>query len=131
MISTPFTLLYASLNAFLYLFLSFYVVFVRINEKIELGDANHPKMLQVIRVHANAAEYIPLVLLLMFVLEVNHAGPILLNLIGASLLLGRILHAYGLNKSRGPSFGRFLGTNLTWISLLISAVACLYFYLKK
>lgn len=129
MITTPFTLLYASLNALLYLFLSCYVVFVRINEKIELGDGNHSKMLQVIRLHANAAEYIPLILLLMFILEVNHAGPILLNIIGASLLLGRSLHAYGLNKTKGRSLGRFFGTILTWFSLLTGSIFCFYYYL--
>ncbi len=130
MINTPITLLYAALNGLFFLFLSIYVVFQRVKNKVDLGAGNNPTMLRAIRVHANTAEYIPLILLLMFILEVNHAGPILLNIIGASLFLGRILHAYGLNKTSGRSFGRFVGTNLTWISLLVASVACLYFYIK-
>lgn len=130
-LTTPITLLYASLNALLFLFLSIWVVRKRLTHKVELGDGNKLDLLRVIRVQANAAEYIPLVLLLLFILEINHASNILLQIIGASLFGGRILHAYGLNKTSAPSFGRFVGTILTWISLLSATIGCIYLILQK
>ncbi len=40
-----------------------------------------------------------------------------------NLLLARVLHAAGLSRSGGYSFGRFWGTALTWLVLLLMALA--------
>jgi len=131
MIQIPFTLLYAALNALFFLFLSGVVVYCRYTEQVELGDGGKPKLLRAIRVHGNAAEYIPIVLVLLLLLELSGASTLLLNFIGISLLGGRIFHAYGLWSKVGPNFARFVGTNLTWLSLATGAIACLLTFLKK
>ena len=46
-----------------------------------------------IRAHANAAEYVPLALLLLLILELNQTQPMLLHVFGCVLIAGRILHA--------------------------------------
>ena len=83
-------------------------------------------MQQRIRVHANFVEYVPLALLLLLVLELNSASALVLNVLGGSLVAGRVLHAYGLSTSTGTSPGRFVGTILTWLVILISSALLLY-----
>ena len=46
------------------------------------------------------------------------------------LLLGRLLHAFGLSRSGGYSFGRFTGTVLTWLVFLAMALAGLWLALR-
>ena len=72
--------------------------------------------------HANAVEWALPVLLLMLVAELNRAAPLLLHACGVALVAGRVLHAMGLSRSGGLSFGRFVGTGLTWIALLALAL---------
>ena len=43
--------------------------------------------------------------------------------VGATLLLGRIVHAIGLLFQKGPSLGRVVGMVLTYLALLVGAVS--------
>ena len=61
-------------------------------------------------------------LLLLLVAELNRAPSLLLHAAGIAFLVGRALHAVGLSSSSGYSFGRFTGTLLTWLALIILAV---------
>lgn len=128
---TPLTLLYASLNGLLYFILSMWVVKARFQHRVEIGHGENGNLLRVIRVHANAAEYIPLVLFFLLILEINHTSTLVLNFIGAGLLLGRILHAFGLYGQKGPNPARFLGTVLTWLALLTGAIASFIQFTKN
>ena len=65
MVVTP---LYAGLLALLFLVLSWRVIQFR-QRGISLGDGGDPRMLRLIRGHANFAEYVPLILLMMGFLE--------------------------------------------------------------
>lgn len=40
---------------------------------------------------------------------------------GATLLVGRIIHGWGLLYLKGPSIGRMLGMALTWLALALAA----------
>jgi len=117
----PITALYAALLAVLLLVLSFRVIFVRMSEKVNLGDGGKPALEQRIRAHGNFAEYTPLCLILIGLAESLHAPSLALHGLGAALLIGRILHGYGI--SRTPQFipGRFIGMNLTFLVLLLGA----------
>jgi hypothetical protein len=68
-------------------------------------------------------------LLLMWVLTLPTFGASIwiIHGIGASLTLGRILHAIGLSRSTGPSPLRFIGMVLTWIAYVIGIVAIFWF----
>lgn len=116
------TLLVASLHVLLYLWLTFRVVGLRKASRIGIGTGGNEVLARAVRVHANFGEYVPLTLLMLGLLELSGIRPVLLWIFGIGLLLARILHAIGLGKSAGVSFGRFGGAVLTFALLLAMAV---------
>jgi uncharacterized membrane protein YecN with MAPEG domain len=119
------TPLYAGLLALWFLVLSWRVI-QRRRSGIYLGDGGDQAMLRVIRGHANFAEYVPLALLLMGMLEVSHFSIYVLHALGIVLLVARLLHGYALSFTDRFLFGRLWGTTLTFIVLGIEAVLCIY-----
>ena len=119
---TPF---YAGVLALLFFLLSIRVIRMR-GTGISLGDGGNPIMLRRIRGHANFAEYVPLILLMMGFLEVSHFPAYLLHGLGIVLVVGRLLHGFALSFTEKFFLGRFLGTVLTFTALNVSALACLY-----
>jgi uncharacterized membrane protein YecN with MAPEG domain len=119
----PITALYAGLLGILMLILAFRVVAVRRVTSIGLGDGGDALLLSRIRIHGNAAEYVPLALILMLILELNGGSARWLHVLGIALLVGRVAHVQGLSQSTGTSAGRFVGNILTWSVIMIAAVA--------
>lgn len=120
------TPLYAGALAIWFLALSYRVV-QRRGHGISLGDGGDTLLLRRIRGHANFAEYVPLILLMMAMLEFGGATPAwLLHLLGATLLVARLLHGYALSFSEHFKFGRFWGTLLTFVLLLVCGALCLW-----
>jgi len=122
MIVTP---LYAGLLTLLFVLLSLRVVKFR-QKGIPLGDGGDPKMLRVVRGHANFAEYVPLALLMMAVLELGRSSIYILHAIGIALILSRLLHAYALSYATRFRFGRVWGAGLTFVVLVVEALMCLW-----
>jgi uncharacterized membrane protein YecN with MAPEG domain len=122
MIVTP---LYAGLLALWFFVLSARVVKGRLRG-ISLGDGGDPAMLRAIRGHGNFAEYVPLILLMMAILELSHFSIYAIHLIGLMLLVGRLLHGYALSFTEKFMLGRQWGAILTFLSLAIAAVLCIY-----
>lgn len=117
MIITP---LYAGLLGILYLALSFRVVQGRqAADGPGLGDGGNASMLRRIRGHANFAEYVPIILVLLAMLELGAWPAWLLHGLGAALLIARLLHGYALSYSDHFQFGRFWGTLITFVLLLV------------
>jgi uncharacterized protein len=121
MVVTP---LYAGLLAFFFLVLSWRVIQFR-QRGISLGDGGDPKMLRLIRGHANFAEYVPLILVMMGFLEVGHTSIYVLHALGIGLLVSRFLHGYALSFSDRFRFGRTWGAGLTFTVLAVCGVLCL------
>lgn len=67
----------------------------------------------------NAIEYVPAGMAGLTLLALVGAVPSMIHATGGALLLGRLLHAFGLSRSAGVSPGRFAGTFLTWLSLVL------------
>jgi uncharacterized protein len=121
------TLLYAGALALWFLVLSLKVVRGRVGPgSPSLGDGGNPAMLRLIRGQANFAEYVPLILVLMGLLELNGLPHWLLHAMGATLLLGRLLHGYALSFTPESVFGRSAGIVLTFLVLLAGAGLCLF-----
>jgi len=118
--------IYAALNGLILLFLAVMVVRQRVLTRTDIGDGGHDAMIQVQRAHGNASEYVPIVLILLFTLVQLSAPLWMIHTVGATLTVGRILHAVGLYETKGRSVGRFAGINLTWLALLIAAAGSLY-----
>jgi uncharacterized membrane protein YecN with MAPEG domain len=127
----PITALWAGLLGLLMLALAIQVVRTRVSEKVGFGDGGNPLMLQRIRVHGNFTEYVPMVLLLMLVLEVNGTSAGVLHALGGSLFAARLFHAFGLGSSTGTTPGRFGGTVLTWLVLLAASGLALFAFASR
>ena len=75
-----------------------------------------------IRVQCNFIEYVPIVLILLFLLENAGAKNYIVLGCAIGLIVGRVLHTWGLGSKAGTSFGRYYGTLITWIVLLTTSV---------
>lgn len=123
------TLLFAALHALMLVALAVPISLRRRRQRIGIGDGSDAQLALSIRVQGNFIEYVPLALLLLLLLELGGLPAGWLYAFGCALLLGRILHATGLSRSPGISFGRFWGTALTWLDLLAMSLAGLWLVL--
>ena len=74
-----------------------------------LGDGNNEIMIRKIRIHGNFAEHIPLLLFIMMLFEMQSVSAHVLTLMSVAIILGRLLHFYGLYS---PSA---LGSARVWV----------------
>ena len=116
------TSLYAGLLALIFLALSARVVAVR--GRVSLGDGGDPEVLRRMRGHANFAEYVPLILVMMALLEYQQIAAWQLHAIGATLVFARVIHGIALSFTRKWFFGRFFGTVLTFTLLGVCGIFC-------
>jgi len=119
------TMFYAGVLALLFLALSVQTIRMRAKHNVNLGDGGNPAMQRIMRGHGNFAEYVPMVLILMALLETQNAGAVLMNVIGGTLLVGRLIHGYTFAMTEKFFAGRVAGASLTLLSLGIAGVACL------
>lgn len=84
-------------------------------------------LLRKVRAHGNFAEYVPLGLLFIIVLELMHAPILLLWLLGGTLTVARIVYAWGVIRTYGPSVSRAIGFLGTWFVYVVGASACVYY----
>jgi len=116
------TPVYAGLFALFFVFLSLRVVVLRRSARVSLGDGGNQDLARRARVHGNFIEYVPLTLILMALAELQDQPAWTLHLIGASLAVGRLAHAYGVAKTPQIMRLRVLGMVLTFTALIAGAV---------
>lgn len=119
------TPLYAGILTIWFVVLSLRVVNIR-HRGIGFGDNGDTEVARVIRAQANFAEYVPLALLMMGFLEASRYSIYVLHALGIALVVARLIHGLALSFGAGRKFGRFAGTALTFIVLLIEAALCIY-----
>lgn len=120
------TLTTAGLCGLILLVLSVRVSMVRVAAKVNIGDGGDLKLLSRIRAQANFVEYVPLILVLMGMVEANVAAverqpSLTLGVLGISLVLCRVAHAWGMSMP-APNPGRMVGTAGTFIILTVLSV---------
>jgi uncharacterized membrane protein YecN with MAPEG domain len=118
--------LYAAILALIVVILAIRVTLRRRAVKVGIGNGGDAILAQRIRVHANAAEYVPLALILLLILELNQTQPLLLHVFGCLLIAGRLLHAYGLSSSAGLTPGRSVGMALSWGVIIVMALLLIW-----
>jgi uncharacterized membrane protein YecN with MAPEG domain len=123
MIVTP---LYAGLLALWFLLLTLRVVQERQRTHIALGDGGDAILARRIRGHANFAEYVPLALLLLAILELSRFSIYVIHALGMALLISRLLHGYAFAFRTEFRFGVFWGVLVTVVVLTVEAVLCIY-----
>ena len=119
------TSLYASFLALLFVGLSVRTLRLRRRLKISIGDGGNQMMLRAMRVHSNFAEYVPMSLLMIFLVENQGAIPFFIHFLGAILLLGRASHAYGISQEKEDFRFRVFGMALTFTTLISCAITLL------
>ena len=122
MITIPVSATFIGLNGLIFLYLSWQVVRWRQKAGVSLGDGGNPDLVQAVRVHGNFVEYTPFALLILVALEIMGGWSVALNLLGAALTLARLAHAWGLSRSTEATPGRFLGTLVTWLVILVGSI---------
>lgn len=93
----------------------------RMGDKIDQNLLDHCA-----RAHGNFTEYVPLMLLALAVLEVEAAPLWLLVMLGLTMTMGRVAHAYSLivAEVRYKLFKwRAVGMALTWLALAGAALS--------
>ena len=124
--AVPITALYAGILGLLITALAINVTVHRAKLKVQISDGGNPQMQRMIRVHANAVEYVPLGLLLLGLYELDHGWPAVLHAAGIALIVGRVLHIAGMWNSTDVNFGRAAGPTVTWITIAALAVLNLW-----
>lgn len=126
MIILPISLTIAAGAALLNLWLSLRVGRVRTKEKVFIGDGGNEPLTRRMRAHSNFVENTAFVLILLALVELGLGSSFWLWGIGALYLVGRVLHAMGMD---GMMWGRMVGTiitMLTQLGLAIGALAVVY-----
>jgi uncharacterized membrane protein YecN with MAPEG domain len=80
------------------------------------------------RVHSNFAEYVPIMLFLIYLVEVQGGAGLFIHALGLCLLLGRCIHAYGVSQLKEKFFFRVTGMAMTFTVLLSSCLFLVYKY---
>ncbi len=124
--SVAITALYAAILGLIVIALAINVTVHRVKLQVPLGDGGHAQMRRMIRLHGNAAEYIPLALVLMAIYELNGGWHLGLHIVGIALVAGRLLQTWGMWTTDMPNIGRQIGQSLTWLSLVALAVLNLW-----
>jgi len=108
--------------AILFVRLSFAVIGLRRQNKVSLGSDGNIELERAIRAQGNFSEYVPIGIILIACLELNAAPWWLVALPGLTLILGRLVHAKGINQPPPNFSNRILGMQLTFFTLIGSAV---------
>jgi hypothetical protein len=120
--------LYGAILAIGFVGLSVRTLRLRRTLNIAIGDAGNPIMLRAMRVHSNFAEYVPLGLILILLVELNGAPGWMVHLLGACLIVGRSAHAYGVSQVNENYRFRVFGMAMTFTALLVCSAFLLLSY---
>jgi uncharacterized membrane protein YecN with MAPEG domain len=99
------TSVYLGILALLYAVLGLQVSRLRRGHKVLFGDGDNIKLRSAIRAHANFAEYVPLIVLMVALLEMSGLPAWRVHLLMGALLAARLLHPLGMYV--GPRTLRF------------------------
>jgi len=120
------TALYAAICGLLLVFMAVRVSYTRGKQKVDLGDGGKEAMLRAIRIHGNAAEYIPISLILLFFLEMQGSAHWWLHVCGITLVISRLLHMQGLMQAPTLTPGRLAGTGIGWALIVVMSLDNLF-----
>ena len=112
------TSIIASLLTIIFVKLSFAVIGLRRKNKVGLGSGGNEDLERAIRTQGNFAEYVPFGIILVACLELNGAPWCLVAIPGIALIIGRLIHAKGMNIPPPDFSKRVLGMKFTFGTLI-------------
>lgn len=108
--------LWVGLNLLLTLLLALNVVRNRFKAQ---GDSGDPVTLEkAVRAHGNNIEYVPGILIGLGLMAMTGASAQTINILGGTLFVVRIFHAYGIQQSKVPNIFGLVGNFGTWLTML-------------
>jgi len=119
---------YFAILALLYLVLGLQVSRLRRGNRVLFGDGDNRELRSAIRAHANFAEYVPIIVLMVALLEISGLPALRVHLLMGTLLVARLMHPLGMYV--GPRTLQFQicrvgGISLTLVVLLAAAITML------
>jgi uncharacterized protein len=111
---------YLAVLALLYAVLGVQVSRLRRGNRVLFGDGDNIKLRSAIRAHANFAEYVPIIALMVAMLEMSGMSAMWVHLLMAALLLARLLHPLGMYV--GPRTWQFQICRVGGITLTITVL---------
>lgn len=115
--SIAITLTIAAAAALINLWLMVRVGRVRMAEKVSVGDGGNDNVIRRMRAHSNFIESAPLVLILIAAIEISSGTSMILWVVSALYILGRVAHGLGMDGG-ALGKGRMIGTLITMLTLL-------------
>lgn len=112
----------ASALTIIFVRLSLAVIGLRRKNKVGLGSGGHEDLERAIRAQGNFAEYVPFGMILIACLELNGAPWWLVLIPGITLIIGRLIHAKGINEPPPDFSNRVLGMKFTFMTLIALVV---------
>ena len=108
--------LWVGLNLLLTLLLALNAVRNRFKAQ---GDSGDPVTLEkAVRAHGNNIEYVPGILIGLGLMAMTGASAQTINILGGTLFVVRIFHAYGIQQSKVPNIFGLVGNFGTWLTML-------------
>lgn len=121
--------LYIAIFSLMFTLLSFRVIRLRQTARVAIGDGGDKALRRAIRVHGNFAEYVPQALILIFAAESLGMGAVWVHGLCIALLIGRLLHAYGVSQVKEPLLFRQLALSINGLVMIIASVWLITRYL--
>jgi uncharacterized membrane protein YecN with MAPEG domain len=116
---------YTAILALIFIYLTWRVIKQRRKARVAIGDGNNPALRRAIAVHNNFAQYVPFCLLIITMVELNHASTYIVQGLCITLLLGRLTHAYGVSQEKENLKIRKAGVLLTFTVLAVGSLCLL------
>jgi len=113
------TMFYAIPLAVLFLALWTLTTMARSRADVSIGHGEDAALHEWIRRHGNFTEWVPMVLILMALAELNGLGAPWLHAAGILLVAGRLVHPFGLRADRALTAGRIVGNSAPFLAVVI------------
>ena len=118
----PITTLLSSTLAIWLFVLSWAVIKVRRSLNISLGDGGNKIMKRRMRAQGNLVEYAPLFVIMIALAELQGGNPIIVSVLAAAFLTGRLAHGYALAFTEKNKKLRKLGMMATLCGIAATAI---------
>lgn len=109
--------LYVGLN----LLLTFLLAINVVRHRFKGDSADQVVLEKAVRAHGNNTEYVPIILVGLGVITMMGASAQTISILGGTLFVARLFHAYGIQQAKVPNIFGMVGNIATWLVMLCIA----------